>query len=95
MTVDTATLRRACEILITHLESRGRSSIELERDHYWEILAEKRYDSYAEPKTFTVGQLSDDYQEVDRIARGESEPLIYALVWLGSIMRAVGDTIPE
>jgi len=34
---------------------------------------------------------SDDWNELQRIVRGESAPIAYALVWLAAILRRVGE----
>jgi hypothetical protein len=37
-----------------------------------------------------MGQLSDDWNELTKIASGKSPPLAYALVWLSSLLRFIG-----
>lgn len=49
-----------CDKTVTRRE---RSCQEV-RDYYWSIPNEKLYSIYEEPTGFTVGQLSDDLQEV-------------------------------
>jgi len=41
-----------------------------------------------------LGQLSDDWAEMQKIASGEKEPIGYALVWIASLYRYVGETNP-
>ena len=40
-----------------------------------------------------MGQLSDDWEELQRVRRHESEPLAFAFVWLGSIFKAIGEHV--
>ncbi|CAA9340928.1 MAG: hypothetical protein AVDCRST_MAG68-3041 [uncultured Gemmatimonadetes bacterium] len=91
MHVSVAELRESCELLLTHLEQSGSASVELTSDLYWNVPQDQRYQAYEEPKSLDMGQLSQDWAEVQAIVRGEKEPLGYALVWLSSILRAVGE----
>jgi hypothetical protein len=40
-----------------------------------------------------MGQLSDDWNEVTKIASGQRPPMAYALVWLSSLLRVVGSKL--
>jgi hypothetical protein len=40
-----------------------------------------------------AGQLSDDWNEVARIASGQRAPIAYALVWLSSLLRFIGSKL--
>lgn len=91
MRITTGELRRAAELLLTHLEQQGQSAVEIEQDYYWSIAPEQRYDAYNQPGELSMGQLSDDWAEVRAIAQGQKEPLGYGLVWLSSVLRAVGE----
>jgi len=93
MQITTNELRRACEILLAHLEETGHSAVEISRDYYWNVPQEQRYDPYQEPSKLDLGQLSDDWSEVQEIVKGNNEPVSYALVWLSSILRSVGETL--
>jgi len=94
MRVTTAELRRACEMLLRHLEATGQHEIEIAEDYYWAIAPGEAYAAYSTPSQFTMGQLSDDWQEVMAIVNGDKEAVGYALVWLSSVMRRVGETVP-
>ena len=60
-------------------------------DHYYELIPEERYGAYAPPKTFTIGQLTDDWAESRRVLDGAHEPVNYNLVWLAAGLRRVGE----
>ena len=76
---------------IDHLEKIGYEKIEIPVDYYWNIPQEIRYDPYKKPEKLDLGQLSDDWQELQKTLRGEREPLTYELVWLSAILRAIGE----
>jgi hypothetical protein len=50
------------------------------------------YAVYTPPPEFdlTMGQLSEDWNEVAKIASGQRPPAAYALVWLSSLLRFIG-----
>jgi len=91
MKVSTEAMQRAALMLLRHLDESGQKEFEIAEDFYWDVPADKRYDPYSEPTQLTVGQLSDDWTEIERITSGEREPLAYALVWLSSVLRRVGE----
>jgi len=85
-------LRRAANALFDHLERTGRTEIEVTEDFYWSIPEKHLYSVYSPPpeSELTMGQLSDDWNELTKIASGKSPPLTYALVWLSSLLRFIG-----
>jgi hypothetical protein len=94
MRISVKDLRQATDRLMSHLEARG-DSVELAHDFYWAVPRDARYDAYREPKDLTVGQITDDWAELRKIGSGAGEPLAYALVWLGAVLTAVGDTVVD
>lgn len=91
MRLEVSQLRAATELLFSHLEELGYDSIEISKDYYWDIEAPTRYDPYVRPTELTLGQLTDDWSEMEKILRKESEPVAYALVWLSALLRIVGE----
>jgi len=84
-------LRKATERLLTHLEETGRDEVSLSLDYYWDIPRELRYDNYEQPSDLSLRQLTDDWVELQKILDGKNAPSVYALVWLASLLRAVGE----
>lgn len=95
MNVSVAELRAITEKLLAHLEQKAGVQIEISMDHYWSVAKDQRYDSYQQPTELDVGQLSDDWAELQKINQGISDPTSFALVWLSTILRAVGEEIVE
>jgi len=91
MKIEVADLRKMFEVLAEHLEETGQASVEIPWDFYWEVSREERYDPYSEPKQLSLGQLSDDWNELLKIRDGEMPSVGHALVWLSSILRSVGE----
>ncbi|MGZ3457027.1 MAG: hypothetical protein ACXU86_00830 [Archangium sp.] len=97
MRIQLSDLRRAADVLFDHLERTGRTEIEITEieiteDFYWSIPEKHLYSVYAPPpeSDLTMGQLSDDWNELTKIASGKSPPLVYALVGLSSLLRFIG-----
>jgi hypothetical protein len=93
MKITTAELRRITEKHLRHLEETGVTSVEVEHDFYWSIPSQQLYNTEAEPSDLEVGQLVDDLEELRLVDRGEKEPIGYGLVWLGAVLRAVGEKV--
>ncbi len=91
MNVKVAELRAIADRLFTYLEETGRSDFEISEDYYWSIEKDEVYDPYKDPKALTMGQLSDDWDELSDILKEESPPIGYALVWLSAILRNIGE----
>lgn len=94
-TVNTDELRDALHVLLVHLERNGNKTIEIPWDYYWQIPREYLYDSADQPPELDLGQLSSDWEEVQRIGSGEMPPVSDALVWLAAVIRAIGDTVND
>jgi hypothetical protein len=88
-------LRRAADLLLTHLQGVEGPVVTLDKDLFWAIPAEQRNNVYAEPTDFTVGQLTESFQDIVRIVDGSSPTTSYALVWLADILRAAGEAVVE
>ncbi len=57
----------------------------------WAVEREQRIDPTREPTALSLGQLSDDIQELKRIGELDVEPIGYACVWLSNILRELGE----
>lgn len=91
MNIQVEKLEMAMSKLFKHLKKRYGDSISIDSDFFWNIPAKKRYDSYDEPKQLDLGQLSDSWSEVEKIADSIDEPLTYGFVWLSDILRVIGE----
>jgi hypothetical protein len=53
---------------------------------------EALYDPYTQPESLSLGQLSDDWEDLLKIDSENMPAVGYAAVWLASILRAVGES---
>jgi len=95
MDIDIALLRTATDKLLLRMLEMGISKVELDADYYWHIPSELLYDNYDEPKSFTMGQLSEDLTFVQEVADGTRPPVSYALVWVASLLKFVGEKVVQ
>lgn len=86
-------LRQVSNLLFDYLEKCGHHSIELEKDYYWIISETERYDPYNEPRNVYLGQLYDDWHDLQDIINSESSPIAHHLVRLSSILSYIGERI--
>lgn len=89
-------IKKVSEVLLNYLNESGRDYLDLNNDYYWFIDKKEVYDPYNEPvsSNCTLGQLTDDWKNLKKIGDKEDEPIGYALVWLASILRAIGEDVP-
>ena len=93
MTINLEELRQIVSVLLDSLEE-NTNSIAIDADHYWDVPEKARYDNYDTPTELSIGQLTDDWNELQRIGRGETPALPYALVWLSTLLRRIGEQVP-
>lgn len=85
------TLRAVADQLFSHLKATDRGRLEIEEDYYWFINSDEAYAPLKDPSELTLGQLEEDCRELSSILASENPPIGYALVWLSSILRRVGE----
>lgn len=86
-------LREISNRLLDHVESLGVKEVDLPEDYYWTLPADQLYNPALTAPNPSLGQLTDDWNELQLIKRGERPPVAIALSWLAAIMRAVGEHI--
>lgn len=84
-------LRRVFELLVAHAEKSGGTELSVSKDYFWSIPVPGRYDVHTEPLEFTIGQVSESWDNLKTTMDDESKVLGYGLVWLADVLRAMGD----
>lgn len=92
MKINVDELEQAFKTLVDELRKKKGNIIDIEQpiDFYWSITGDALYNPYENPKELTLGQLSDDLEEINRIATKESEPVSYDLVKMSSLIAMLG-----
>lgn len=81
-------IQKITSLLLSRLkESRG-NEIEITNDYYWDISDEELYNPYEEPKNITLGQLSYDIEEIQRLINSD-DAIMYDLKRLSVIFKAI------
>lgn len=93
MEVNTTELRHITTCLLDHLENMGQNTIQIPHDYYWAIPTSEKYQPYSQPTDLSLGQLSEDLNELRKLLQSDSEPIAYAFVWLASILCAIGEDL--
>ena len=93
MRLEISKLRKVTGVLLDHIEDLGYKSVDVKDDYYWDIQATEQYAVFSDPAKPTIGQLSDDWVEIEKILANERDPSAYALVWLSALLRYVGEQI--
>ncbi len=90
MEIKVSDLEQLTKKMFEYIKDQEIQSITIEKDFYWNVSYEEKYDSYQEPAELDVGQLTDDWQELLNILNGKSELCNLAFVWLAQILHAIG-----
>jgi hypothetical protein len=93
MRVSVQQLQDITNTLCKHLKDSGCCDIDLDAVSYWAISEDDEYDPYRTPSQFTLGDLQEDWAELQRISDGSSTPVGYGFVWLAAILRSVGRNV--
>ena len=88
MRVSIEEIEKVVSLLLSKLRESKGNEIELNNDFYWDISAEELYNPYEEPKNITLGQLSDDLVEIQRLNKSD-DAIAYDLKRLASILKAL------
>lgn len=91
MQVTITELRKLTNLILEHLQATGTETIEVDSDYYWNIPTEEVYEPRKTPASLNIGQLSEDIERLKKIENGDDEPIGYALTWLSSVLRYVGE----
>ena len=89
-------LKSAVDAVLDHLmEDLGIENVAIEdkKDSYWDCPYPEMHDVSMQPGDLTVGQLSDDFDFVKLVRRGQSADVSYNLVHIAPLLRYIGETI--
>lgn len=85
-------IEKAVQLLLRHLKEQQITHAEIPEDYYWDIPDEDRYEPAKTPTDLSLGQLSEDWERVQQILKGDAPPVGYALVWVASLLRKIGSS---
>lgn len=88
-------MRHVSNLLLDHLERSTGPAVTVESDYFWSIDSAERKDAYVEPSELTIGQVSECWSNLQRVAADPESALHYHLVWLGQILESLGGELAE
>lgn len=88
MKVNIIDIEKITSLLLSKLKESKGSEIEIINDFYWDISEDELYSPYEEPKNFTLGQLSDDLEELQRLTKYD-DAITYDLKRLSQILKVL------
>ena len=71
MIIDMHKLEAITSILLSKLRESNGNNIELPHDYYWDIALDDLYNPYQEPTSLMLGQLSDDWEDVQKFCESD------------------------
>ncbi|MDX2748352.1 MULTISPECIES: hypothetical protein [Streptomyces] len=83
-------LRTAFELALQHIEASAGSAVALEHDYFWSVPGDELYEVLNEPRTITIGQLSESWQHLEDLLADPNRAVGHHLVWLADVLRAIG-----
>jgi len=85
-------IEKAMLQLFNELRTKKGNIIEIEAiDYYWAINAQELYNPYNDPTELTLGQITDDLNELKKLANNESKPVSLDFVKISSILTMIGN----
>lgn len=91
MTINIDDLQKISNIMLDHLKEIGYEEIELQTDYYWFIDGDDLYNPASQPNDLTLGQLSDEWDNLQTVLDPSKYPITHYLIWLSAIFRAIGE----
>jgi hypothetical protein len=88
MKVNIDEIQKITFLLLSKLKESKGNEIEISSDYYWDISQDELYSPHKEPKNITLGQLSDDLEEVQRLSKSD-DGIIYDLKRLSNILKVL------
>jgi len=89
--IQVSEIEKALSRLLEELRKHQGEVIELPPvDYYWVVPLEELYDPYQNPSHLSLGQLTDDLEEMGRIADQETPIVSLDFVKMSAVLAAIG-----
>jgi hypothetical protein len=89
--IDIARLRAMTDAVFDHLVAEHGPTIRLPNDYYWHVSHDEQYDMTGQPDANQIGQISEDWQFLESMV-ADGGMISYGLVWISSILHAIGES---
>ncbi|MGI8966436.1 MAG: hypothetical protein ACR2H1_10180 [Limisphaerales bacterium] len=88
-------IQSAINALLNNLRASGIREVELKKDYYWEIDSDKIYDVATDPSDLSIGSLFDDWESIQELASGKSEPVFLLIDKVSPLLRYIVLAVTE
>ncbi len=86
-----AQIREMTQVLLDWLEQQAPEKTDFTADYYWMIPSEDIYKLDKDPQKFTLGQLIDEWKELQKATAKNWIPSRQDFIWLSGLFRAIGE----
>ncbi|TDQ81704.1 hypothetical protein [Sphingobacterium yanglingense] len=93
MKISISEIQKITSDLLSKLKENKGDEIQITNDYYWDISDEEVYNPYEEPRSITLGQLSDDLREIERLINSD-DAIMYDLRRIAIILKAISAQNP-
>ena len=93
ITINIDELQETISLLLMKLKERKGVSIELQNDYYWDIDSKELYNPTEQPKDFSLGQLSFDWEHIKK-AKQDDYLIPYDFEKVSCILKALSNEHP-
>lgn len=84
-----AKLEAVVELLLRRVVAVGQDRIVIDRDMFWSIPLGDAFEVYGPPPEATIGQVSESWDQLERVLAEPEDAVKYHLVWLADVLRAI------
>jgi hypothetical protein len=81
--------KKIITLLLSNLRDSKGNEIELKSDYYWDISNKQLYNPYNEPNEMSLGQLTDDLNEIYRLSKSNEDAIPYDLKRVAEVLKAL------
>jgi len=89
--VDISAIKQAVNMLLDHVIEQGVESLPLEKQFYWKVLDDEKYQMERKPSDLGVGDLFADLSFVDAVLSAKDQPVALSLIELAPILAYIGE----
>jgi len=87
-------VRNTLLALLDHMQDSYGDTVELASDYFWSIPDAAKFDVYNKPEELTIGQISEVYGHIVKLATSSEDVATYQLRWFAQLFDAIAHDKP-
>ena len=88
-TISVDQIRQTLLAVLDHVKTTYGDTIELDSDYFWSIPDNAKYDVYNKPTELTIGQVSEVYEHLVKLAQPGQDVATFQLRWFAQMFEAI------